>query len=135
MKFMYKHYGVSVIILVISVILLLQVNTLDVEQLIIERSEVHGAEVQEVLRVARCENRNLVPGLRNPTSGAIGIGQWLPGRGNHWDRTPHYREVGIDIHQAYVVGDVNALFYDVDALAWSFSPHAPQGNKRGWSCY
>jgi hypothetical protein len=112
-----------------------QPSTNQVEQLLIERAVVHRANQSEVLRVARCENTNLTPGLRNPVSGAIGIGQWLPGRGNHWDRTPAWREVGIDIHETYRSGNSNALYYDVDMFAWSFSPEAPAGNKRGWSCY
>lgn len=121
------------------VMMLQQVSSNEVEQLLIDRANAHGANAQEVVRVARCENRNLVPGLTNfGGSGAIGIFQWMSGRGNHWDRTPAYRDLGIDIHQAYRTGDSNALYYDIDMGAWSFSPEAQRmypGNKFGWSCY
>lgn len=116
-----------------------QTTTNEVEQLLIERATVHRAIPAEVVRVAKCENTHLTPGLVNyGGSGAIGIGQWMPGRGNHWDRTPAWRVLGIDIHQAYRSLDNNALYYDVDMFAWSFGSEAQAiypGNKRGWSCY
>lgn len=117
---------------------LTQITPSEVEQLLIDRASVHGASEGELLRVAYCENRNFIPGLRNSYSGAIGIGQWMPGRGNHWDRTPAWRENRIDIHQEYSIGNINSLYFDVDMLAWSFGTEAQilyPGNKRGWSCY
>lgn len=121
---------------ILAALLITLQTTSEVEQLLTDRAQVHGASVGEVLRVSQCENRNLTPGLVNYAgSGAIGIGQWLPGRGNHWDRTPAWREHRIDIHQVYRAGDINALYYDVDMFAWSFGREAPAGNKRGWSCY
>lgn len=119
--------------------LLAQTTYSQVEQLLVDRAVVHRASPAEVLRVARCENTNLIPGLQNfGGSGAIGIGQWLAGRGNHWDRTPAWREHRIDIHQAYYSGNPDALYYDVDMFSWSFGEEAQRmypGNKRGWSCY
>lgn len=119
--------------LIVSALLLTsQPTTSEVEQLLIDRSHAHGADPELVLRVARCENRNLTPGLLSPSQTTIGIGQWLRGRGNHWDLTPAYTVYNLDIFNLYASNDPNALYYDVDQFAWSMSQlHL----RNGWSCY
>ena len=77
--------------------------------------------------------------LKRGSHGEVGVLQWLgPGQGNHWDRTPAWREERINILAEYQRGNPDALFYDVDMGSWSFGPEAQRlypGNKRGWSCY
>lgn len=122
-----------------GILLTLQVTTNEVEQLLIERATVHRAIPAEVVRVAKCENTHLTPGLVNyGGSGAIGIGQWMPGRGNHWDFSPAWRNYRIDIHEEYGRRNSDALYFDVDMFSWSFGEEASRmypNIKNGWSCY
>lgn len=117
---------------------LLQTSTYEVEQLIRERAAVHGANPDEVVRVAYCENRTLTPGRIGFNGNTIGIAQWLRGRGNHWDRSPQYRIERLDIWELYLTHDPDALYHDVDAMAWSFGAQALSmypNNRQGWTCY
>lgn len=97
-----------------------------IERLIIERSGIHGANPTQVLRVARCESR-LNPNAIG-ASGERGIAQWHP-RGI-WYSTPAYREQGIDIRVEYIRGNTDAVYFDVDQMAWAFS----RGYASHWSC-
>ena len=108
-----------------------------VEAILIDRAAAHGANLAEVMTVARCENPRFDPSAVGG-HGERGIGQWLPGRGNHWDRTPAWREQRIDVVAMYRAGHPDALWVDLDQFVWSFSPEAQQlypNNKAGWSCW
>ncbi len=103
-----------------------------------ERALAHGADPALVLAVARCETGGTYwpwradGSLLRGAAGELGIGQWLAG--GAWYSTPHYREYGYDIRAAYASGDPEAIEWDIDALAWAFSPRAPAGFGRQWSC-
>lgn len=99
----------------------------EIEQLIIERAIVHGADPATLLRVARCESR-FNPYLVG-ASGERGVAQWHP-RGV-WFSTPAYRELGINIIQLYTTGHEHVVYYDIDMFAWAFA----NGYQRHWSCY
>jgi hypothetical protein len=110
-----------------------------IQQLLVERSREYGAIPSEVLCVARREtsqdpfNPNLIGGL-----GEVGLGQWRPGRGWHWDRTPAWRVWRIDIVTEYRNGNPDAIWHDADMLAWSFGAEAQRlypGNRQGWSTW
>jgi hypothetical protein len=110
--------------------------------LLAERSTAQGADVYEVLVVARCESEfSFMPWrsdgtLRRGGLGEVGVGQWLPPvEQNHWGRTPHYKTFGYNILAAYQADDPDAIRWDVDALAWSMGPGAPSSFKEGWTCW
>ena len=96
------------------------------------RAAQYGASAARVLAVIDCETG----GSFNPnvigSAGERGLGQWLAG--GHWYATPHYRELGVDVRALYRAGDPDAVYWDLDGLAWAFSPLAPAGFWRGWSC-
>lgn len=109
-----------------------------VRDLLTERALVHRANVSEVLAIADCETGGTFSVSRVGSMGERGVGQWLPGRGNHWDRTPGWRMHHYDVVAAYQDGDPEAWEWDVDGLAWSFGDQAEAlypGNRRGWSCW
>jgi hypothetical protein len=110
-----------------------------VKQIVAERAEAYGASPALVLSVAACETGGSFSPERVGSNGERGIGQWLPGRGNHWDRTPAWRVWQIDIVHEYVQrGPVEEVVWlDIDQLAWSLSPEAEKvypDNWRGWTC-
>jgi len=108
-----------------------QQERMDIEQLIVDRAIIHGANPQLLLRVARCEsgfNPNLIG-----ASGERGVAQWHP-RGA-WFSTPAYREQGINIIQVYVERHEHAVYYDIDMFAWAFGREAPLRLRHQWSCF
>lgn len=108
----------------------------EVQELIIDRAIVRGANPDEVLRVAMCETGQTLNPNKVGIYGTIGIGQWMPPvYANHYGRTPHWTDYKYDLFEHYALGDPEAVSWDVDALAWSFSPSAPKGFKYGWQCY
>jgi len=103
-------------------------------ELLVDRALAHGADPAEVTCIAYAES-SLDPAAVG-SHGERGFGQWVPGRGNHWDRTPAWRRQRIDIVAAYRAGDPDAVWIDADMLAWSFGPEAETlypGNQGGWS--
>lgn len=110
----------------------------DVIALATERAEAWGASPARVLSIIRCETggkmRPDYPDgrLLVGSSGELGVGQWL--RGGAWESTPQSRVLGINVRALYQNGDPEALFWDVDGLAWAFSPKAPRGMQAQWSC-
>lgn len=110
-----------------------------IQSLLRERAGAHNAPEALVLSVARCETGGSWSPLRVGGLGERGLGQWLPGRGNHWDRTPAWQTWRIDIVQEYRErgDDPEVVWLDADMLAWSFGPEAESlypGNWHGWSC-
>lgn len=109
-----------------------------VQDLVIERSQRYGARPSRVLAVAACETgQTWLPWrtdgrLLRGAHGELGIGQWLAG--GAWLQTPHYRQWGYDVRLAYESGDPDAIVWDVDGLAWAFSPAAPSTMSGQWSC-
>ena len=104
----------------------------EVTDLATERAIAWGASVPRVLGVLACETgRTFNPHVIGK-AGELGGGQWLA-RGA-WYGTKHFREWGIDVRAMYQEGHPDATFWDMDGLAWAFSPQAPPGFWRQWSC-
>lgn len=84
-----------------------------------EAATVHGADAEQMRRIAWCESR-WQPGAYNPVSGAAGLFQFTPGT---WRWASH--QAGFDRFTPY---DVQAASY---AAAWLLSQ---PGGWRHWAC-
>ncbi len=104
----------------------------ELQSLIVERSEAWGASAQRVLGIARCETGGKWRTDLIGSSGELGVGQWLA-RGA-WYETKHFKQDHIDVRALYQSGHPDAYWWDVDGLAWAFSPHAPSVFWQQWSC-
>lgn len=91
----------------------------DIERLVYARAAIHGANAETLLCVLRRESR-LNPNFVG-SHGEVGLAQWLPGRGNAWDSTLAYRVSGISIFREYDLGNPDAIYFDVDAIAEMFA--------------
>lgn len=107
-------------------------DTNDIINLLTWRSEIHGANPNLVIAIARCES-SLNP-YAPSRDGTYGLGQWKGGRAA-WRRTPAWTKLGIDIVHEYQINDPDAPYYDADELAWAFSPEAPYNLRYEWACY
>lgn len=96
------------------------------------RAAQYGAAPARVLAVIDCETGHSYSPFVIGRAGERGLGQWLAG--GHWYATPHYRELGVDVRAMYRDDNPDAVYWDIDGLAWAFSPLAPSGFWRGWSC-
>lgn len=104
----------------------------EVRELLLNRADAHGIPHAVAIELTeKCENRDLDPSAIG-AGVHYGIGQWAIGRGNHWDKTPAWTELRIDIVTEYKRGNPDALWFDLDMLMWSFSMDAPRGNYLGW---
>lgn len=101
-----------------------------VEELIVIAASIHGVSSATLLRVARCENRNLVPGLVGGSGRTIGIYQWHDGAAA-WRSTPYYLEHRIEIFDLYYTNPQEALHQDIMQAAWAFA----NGKANQWECY
>lgn len=101
--------------------------------LLIERAEAHHAPVDWVLGVASCETGGTFRSDLVGRLGERGVGQWLPGQAA-WRGTPTFAIWRIDVVSEYQRGNDDASFHDLDMLAWAFSPDAPAGFWRNWTC-
>ncbi len=103
----------------------------DLRSLAVERAEAWGASSSRVLAIVRCETGNKWRTDLIGAAGELGAGQWMAG--GAWYATPQYRVLGVDIRTLYQEDHPDAPFWDMDGLAWSFSPAAPPGFIRQWS--
>lgn len=102
----------------------------DIQDLIIDRANYYGANASELIRVASCETGGTFSPYLIGSMGERGVAQWLPGNAA-WRSTPAYKQYGIDIVSMYRSGDPDAIYFDIDMMAWAFANRM----QSQWSCY